>query len=84
MYLQTNAMFVCLPDHSLLEVSNEVLALLLIQILTTIGLLWGGEKPCFFPLKKKNTMKIVDCLLIFMFNIYEFLQFIQDIEFIYW
>lgn len=54
MYLQTNAMFVCLPDQSLLEVSNEVLALLLIQILTTIGLLWGGEKPCFFPLKKKE------------------------------
>lgn len=54
MYLQTNAMFVCLPDHSLLEVSNEVLALLLIQILTTIGLLWGEKKPCFFPLKKKE------------------------------
>lgn len=50
----TNAMFVCLPDHSLLEVSNEVLALLLIQILTTIGLLWGEKKPCFFPLKKKE------------------------------
>lgn len=83
MYLQTNAMFVCLPDHSLLEVSNEVLALLLIQILTTIGLLWGEKNLAFFPLKKKNTMKIVDCLLIFMFNIYEFLQFIQDIEFIY-
>lgn len=48
MYLQTNAMFVCLPDHSLLEVSNEVLALLLIQILTTIGLLWGGEKTLLF------------------------------------
>lgn len=83
MYLQTNAMFVGLPDQSLLEVSNEVLALLLIQILTTIGLLWGEKNLAFFPLKKKNTMKIVDCLLIFMFNIYEFLHFIQDIEFIY-
>lgn len=53
-HVSANQCYVCLPDHSLLEVSNEVLALLLIQILTTIGLLWGEKKPCFFPLKKKE------------------------------
>lgn len=53
-HVSANQCHVCLPDHSLLEVSNEVLALLLIQILTTIGLLWGEKKPCFFSLKKKE------------------------------